>query len=120
VGASSNHACATCPTVAMVRYVRVPVANLGTSSNRACATCPTVALGEVRPLLQGHHSSDGTAAVGRFPVATEAYYSSGWNLRKDHLTLLYHLGFIVGQAEEGPLTPTSNMIVTMSHPMSQA
>jgi hypothetical protein len=62
-----------CPTVAMVRDVRVPIAEVGASSNRACATCPTVVMGEARPLLLGHHSSDETAAVGYLPVATEDY-----------------------------------------------
>jgi hypothetical protein len=70
---ASNCACATCPTVAMVRDVRMPVADVGASSNRACATCPTVETDEVRPLLLGYHISDGTAAVGRLPVATKGY-----------------------------------------------
>jgi hypothetical protein len=34
---------------------------------------PTVAMGEVRPLLLGHHSSDRTAAADRLPVTTEGY-----------------------------------------------
>jgi hypothetical protein len=38
VGASSNHACATYPTVAMVCDVKVPVVDMGTSSNHACPT----------------------------------------------------------------------------------
>jgi hypothetical protein len=46
---------------------------MGASSNRACAMCPTVAMGEARPLLLGHHSSDETAAVDHLPVATEGY-----------------------------------------------
>jgi hypothetical protein len=62
-----------CPTVATVHDVRGPVADVGASSNRVCATCPIVATGEVRPLLLGHHSSDGTVAVGRLPIATEGY-----------------------------------------------
>jgi hypothetical protein len=57
----------------MVHDVRVPVANVGSSSNPACATCPIVATAEARSLLLGHHSSDGTAAVGYLPVATEDY-----------------------------------------------
>jgi hypothetical protein len=100
VGTSSNDACATYPTVAMIRDVRVPVTNVGTtsnrtcptrpivgavhdvslpiadvgaSSNRACATCPIVAMDEVRPLLLGDHTSDGTAVVGYLPVATKGY-----------------------------------------------
>jgi hypothetical protein len=62
-----------CPTVAIVRGVRVPVTDVIASSNHACATCPTIAMGEVHPLLLGHHSSDGIAAAGRLPVATEGY-----------------------------------------------
>jgi hypothetical protein len=73
VGASSNHACATCPTVVMIRDVRLPVIDVGARSNRACATCPTVAMGEAHPLLLGHHSSDRTAAVGHLPIAIEGY-----------------------------------------------
>jgi hypothetical protein len=100
VGTSSNDACATYPTVAMIRDVRVPITNVGTtsnrtcptrpivgavhdvsvpiadvgaSSNRACATCPIVAMDEVRPLLLGDHTSDGTAVVGHLPVATKGY-----------------------------------------------
>jgi hypothetical protein len=73
VDASSNHVCATCLTVATVCDVRVPITDVGASSNRTCATCPTVAMGEVRPLLLGHHSSDGTAAAGHLPVATKGY-----------------------------------------------
>jgi hypothetical protein len=73
LGASSSRACGTCPTVPTVHDVGVLIANVGASSNRTCATCPTVAMGEVRPLLLGHHSSDGTAMVGHLPVATECY-----------------------------------------------
>jgi hypothetical protein len=73
VDASSNRACAMCPTVATVRDVRVPVADVDASSNCACATCPTVATGEARPLVLGHHSSDRTAASDCLPVATEGY-----------------------------------------------
>jgi hypothetical protein len=73
VDASSNRTCATCPTVAMVRDIIVPIADVGASSNHACATCHTVATGEAHPLLLGHHSSDGTAAAGYLPVATEGY-----------------------------------------------
>jgi hypothetical protein len=62
-----------CPTVAIVCDVRVPVANVGASSNHAYATCPIVATGEARLLLLGHHSSDRTAVAGRLPVATEGY-----------------------------------------------
>jgi hypothetical protein len=71
--ASSNRVCAMCSIVAIVRNVRVHIANAGASSNRACATCPTVAMGETRPLLLGHHSSDGTVVAGRLPLATEGY-----------------------------------------------
>jgi hypothetical protein len=49
---------------------------MGARSNHACATCPTVATGEAHPLLLEHHSSDRTAAVSHLPVATEAYCSS--------------------------------------------
>jgi hypothetical protein len=49
----------------MVCDVRVPIADVGAGSNRAYATCPTVATGEACPLLLGQHSSDGTAAVSR-------------------------------------------------------
>jgi hypothetical protein len=73
VGASSNCACDTCPTVATVLDVRVPATDLGASSNRSCTMCPTVATGEECPLLLGHHSSDETATVGRLPVTTESY-----------------------------------------------
>jgi hypothetical protein len=75
VGARSNRACATCPTVATVHDVRVPVADVGASSNRTCATCPTIAMNETRPLLLGHDSSDGTAVVGHLPFAAEGYES---------------------------------------------
>jgi hypothetical protein len=75
VGASSNRAYATCPTVAKVHNVRVPVTDVGASSNRACATCPTVATDEARLLLLGHHRSDGTTAASHLPVATEGYRS---------------------------------------------
>jgi hypothetical protein len=51
----------------------VPINDVGASSNRACTMCPTVEMGEVCPLLLGHHSSDGTAAAGHFPVAIEGY-----------------------------------------------
>jgi hypothetical protein len=44
VGASSNRACATCQTVAMVHLCRVPITARGARSNRACAMCPTVAM----------------------------------------------------------------------------
>jgi hypothetical protein len=71
--ASSNRTCATWPTVAMVHDVRVPVVDVGTRSNHVCATCPTVATGEARLLLLGHHSSDGIAAAGHLPIATEDY-----------------------------------------------
>jgi hypothetical protein len=73
VGASNNRACATCPIVATVHDVRVSVVDVGASSNRSCATCPTVAMAEACLLLLGHHSSDGIAAVGHFPIATEGY-----------------------------------------------
>jgi hypothetical protein len=73
VGASSNRVCVTCPTVATVYDVSVPVTDVGASSNRACATCPTVATDEARLLLLGHHNSDGIATVGRLPVTTEGY-----------------------------------------------
>jgi hypothetical protein len=73
MGASSNCICATCPTVARVRDVRVPVADVSASSNRACATCSIVVMGKARPLLLGHHSSDGTVAASRLPFATEGY-----------------------------------------------
>jgi hypothetical protein len=43
------------------------------SSNRACATCPTIAMSEMRPSLLGYHTSDGTAAVDRLPISTEGY-----------------------------------------------
>jgi hypothetical protein len=73
VGASRNHACVMCHTVATVHDVRVSVTDVGASSNRMCATCPTVVTGEECLLLLGHHSSDGTAAAGRLPVAIEGY-----------------------------------------------
>jgi hypothetical protein len=73
VGARSNCMCATCPTIATVRDVRVPAADVGASSNCTYATCPTLATDEARPLLLGHHSSDGTIAAGRLPIATEGY-----------------------------------------------
>jgi hypothetical protein len=57
----------------MVRDVRVSIADVSASSNHACATCPTVETGEARSLLLGRHSSDGTTAMGRLPVATEGY-----------------------------------------------
>jgi hypothetical protein len=57
----------------MVRDVRVPIADVGASSNHACATCPTVETGEARSLLLGRHSSDGTTAMSRLPIATEGY-----------------------------------------------
>jgi hypothetical protein len=34
---------------------------------------PTVAMIEARPLLIGHHSSDGTVAIDYLSVATEGY-----------------------------------------------
>jgi hypothetical protein len=43
------------------------------NNNRACATCPIVSMGKPRPSLLGHHSTDGIAAVGCLPVATEGY-----------------------------------------------
>jgi hypothetical protein len=73
VGASSNRACATCPTVAAVCDVRVPITDVGASSNHSCAMCPTVAMGKACPLLLGHHSSDRTAAVDRLPIVSEDY-----------------------------------------------
>jgi hypothetical protein len=45
--------------------VRVAVAVVDASSNHACAMCPTVVTGETRPLLLEHHRSDGTAATAR-------------------------------------------------------
>jgi hypothetical protein len=75
VSNSSNRAYATCPTVAKVHNVRVPVTDVGASSNRACATCPTVATDEARLLLLGHHRGDGTTAASHLPVATEGYRS---------------------------------------------
>jgi hypothetical protein len=51
----------------------VLIADVNASSNRACATCPIVATGESRPLLLGHHSTDGIVVVGHLPVATEGY-----------------------------------------------
>jgi hypothetical protein len=57
----------------MVRDKRVLVAYVDASSNRACAMFPTVATGKERPLLLGHHSSNGTVVVGHLPVATEGY-----------------------------------------------
>jgi hypothetical protein len=53
--------------------VRVHVTDMGASSNRTCATCPTVATGDARPLLLGHHSSNGTAVMSNLSVATEGY-----------------------------------------------
>jgi hypothetical protein len=50
----------------------VSVATVGTSSNHTCATCPTITIDEAHPLLLEHHISDRTAA-GRLPVATEDY-----------------------------------------------
>jgi hypothetical protein len=32
-----------------------------------------VAMGKARPLLLGHRNSDGTAAAGHLPIATEGY-----------------------------------------------
>jgi hypothetical protein len=61
MGANSNHACATCPTVATIQDVRVPVADVGASYNHT----------EARPLLLGHHSNDGTTATCHLTVATE-------------------------------------------------
>jgi hypothetical protein len=61
------------PTVAMVHDVRVSVADVGARSNQVCATCPIVAMDEVRPLLLGHHISDGIAATSHLPVAKEGY-----------------------------------------------
>jgi hypothetical protein len=60
----------------MVCDVGVPVTDVDASNNRVCATCPAVTMDEVRLLLLGHHSSDGTAAVCHLPVATKAYCSS--------------------------------------------
>jgi hypothetical protein len=57
----------------MVRDVRVPIADVGASSNHACAMCPTVETGETRSLLLGRHSSDGTTAMGHLPVGIEGY-----------------------------------------------
>jgi hypothetical protein len=54
---------------------RVPIAIVGASNNHTCATCPTVAMGETRSLLLEHHSSDGIAVVGHLPIATEGYES---------------------------------------------
>jgi hypothetical protein len=51
----------------------VSITVVGASSNRASATYPTVAMDEACPLLLEHHSSDGTAAAGRLSVATEGY-----------------------------------------------
>jgi hypothetical protein len=53
VGTSSNHVCATCPTVATVHDVRVHITDMSTNSNHACATCPIIMMGEARPLLLG-------------------------------------------------------------------
>jgi hypothetical protein len=72
------------PTIAMNGDVRVPVAGVGASSNHACATCHIVAMGEARLSLLGHHSSDGTAAAGHLPVATESY---GLLLRRNILVV---------------------------------
>jgi hypothetical protein len=46
---------------------------MSASSNCACTSCPTVATGKARPSLLGHHSSDGTAAMGQFLIAIEGY-----------------------------------------------
>jgi uncharacterized protein (DUF2126 family) len=46
---------------------------MGASSNHACATCPTVATGEARPSLLGHHSSDRIATTSCLPVVIEGY-----------------------------------------------
>jgi hypothetical protein len=73
VGASSNRACATCPIVATVHDVRVSVADVSASSNRTCVTCLTVAMGEVRQLLLGHQSIDGTAMMSRLLIIIEGY-----------------------------------------------
>jgi hypothetical protein len=56
-----------------VPVVRVPIANVGASSNHVCATCPTIVMGEARSFLLGHHSSDETIAAGHLPIAIECY-----------------------------------------------
>jgi hypothetical protein len=86
VGASSNHACATYPIVATVHDVRAPIADVGASSNRACATCYTVAMSKMRPLLLGHHSSDGIAEAGHLPIAIEGYRL----LLQRHIIVVFH------------------------------
>jgi hypothetical protein len=68
VGASSNRVCVTCPIVAMVRDVRVLIADVGAGRNRTCAMCPIVTTDEARPLLLGHHSSNGTAPMNHLPL----------------------------------------------------
>jgi hypothetical protein len=48
---------------------------MGASSSHACATCPIVVRGKARPSLLGHHGSDGIAAVGRLLIGIEGYRS---------------------------------------------
>jgi hypothetical protein len=84
MSARSNHACATCPIVATVHDVSVPITNVGASNNCACATCSTVAMGEAHPLLLGHNNSDGTAVAGHLPIATEGCRS----LQQRHIVVV--------------------------------
>jgi hypothetical protein len=75
VDANSNCVYVTCPIVATVCNVRVLIADMGASNNDTCAMCPTLTMGEERPLLLGHYSSDGTVVMSYLPIATDNYRS---------------------------------------------